>query len=116
MHDVGVVMSKARVTPSSKKAVEKRRSTQRTELRGLLILSRLVTTLLKSLTNKPKQIHIFGNSQTVIGTMDATDCVLDIWYRNRVDEICSAMELWQSMGVKVNGIEDWPGETNIADL
>ena len=79
-------------------------------------MSRLVTTLLKSLTIKPKQIHVFGDLQTVIGTMDTTDRILDIWYGNRVDEICATMELWQSMGFKVNPIEHWPTETNITDL
>ena len=116
VNEVRLIMSKARVTPTGKKAGEKKKSTPRTELRGLLILSRLITTFLKSMIHKPREIHIFGDSQTVIGTISSTDKVLDIWVGNRVDEICEAFGYWQEAGVKVNDIEHWPGVSNIADL
>ena len=116
VNEVRLVMSKARVTPTGKKAGEKKRSTPRTELRGLLITSRLISTFLKSVVHKPTEIHVFGDSQTVIGTIGSTDKVLDIWVGNRVDEICEAFGQWQDAGVKVHDIEHWPGATNIADL
>ena len=73
VHEVRFVMAKALVTPSGKKSGHKRRSTPRTELRGVLILSRLISTVLKGVSTPPKKIMIFGDSQTIIGTLGSTD-------------------------------------------
>ena len=115
-HEVRFVMAKARVTPTGKKAGSKRKSTPRTELRGVLILSRLVSTILRGVTTLPTRIMMFGDSQTIIGTLGSTDKVLDVWYGNRVDAICEAIEEWQQRGVIVDEVEHWPTQSNIADL
>ena len=115
-HDVRLLASKARVTPSSTKEGRLRDSTPRTELRGLLYLARLITGLLEGLPYKPASIFIGLDSECIISAMEAQDKVLEIWFANRVAEIQDHLDSWKRKGIEVEAIHHWPGLGNIADL
>ena len=115
-HEVRFVIAKARVTPTTSKAGQKRKSTPRTEMRGLLILARLVTTVVKAVSHLPKSVLLAGDSQTIISAMEASDRLLDVWYGNRVEECHEQMQIWENSGVIVEDMQHWPGDDNIADI
>ena len=85
-------------------------------MRALLIGSRLTRTVMNSVDQLPTSIQIVGDSQTIIGAMDAEDRVLDLWFGNRTDEVHEAMREWKDKGVLVHDLHHWPTSSNIADL
>ena len=64
--------------PTSKACVSpmKRFSTPRSELSGLLVLTRLVTAVLPGLVEKPEKISLFGDSECTISSMECDQHVL----------------------------------------
>ena len=64
-HTVRLLMSKARVTPSTPTV-----STPRTELRGLLLLARAITAILPGFGSLPRRISLFGDSQCTISAIE----------------------------------------------
>ena len=111
-----LIMGKARVTPSSKSDRRLRKSTPRTELRGLLILTRVVSCVLSSLMTLPARISLFGDSQCTISAVDCKDRALDTWFGNRVAEVHDRMGDWKEQQIKVDELHHWPGPKNIADI
>ena len=85
-------------------------------MRGLLLASRLTTAILPGLSELPISISLFGDSQCTISTMECDHRLLDTWFGNRVAEVLEHIETWRRMGILVNSLEHWPGDTNIADL
>jgi hypothetical protein len=61
VHQLRLIAGKSRVTPSGKNAG--RNSTPRSEMRGLLLASRLVTAVLPGLSELSVSISLFGDSQ-----------------------------------------------------
>ena len=86
-HLVRLLAGKARVTPTSSSQGRLRDSTPRVEMRGLLILTRLVDELLPGIQVPPTEIMLIGDSQCTIACMEADDRILDIWFANRVAEV-----------------------------
>ena len=111
--EVRLLAAKARVTPSGAGA---RMSTPRTEMRGLLLLSRLVTSMLPGLVDKPSVISLFGDSQCTIASVECQQHLLNVWFANRIAEIVEHQEAWRMMGIQVDPLHHWPGPRNIADL
>ena len=109
-------MGKARVTPSLKDVDKLRRSTPRTELRGLLLLCRMVTSSLYGLSEMPAQITLCGDSECTISAVECEDGVLQVWFSNRVAEVLEHMEAWRKKGIVVDKLQHWPGLSNIADI
>ena len=126
-HSVRLLMAKARVTPTSPKV-----SNPRTELRGLLMLARLITSFLPGFSKLPYRISLFGDSQCTIAPVEcdqeilevwfgnrvAVHCstILEVWFRNRVAEIRDHMHSWTQKQIQVDELHHWPGDSSIADL
>ena len=89
-HSVRLLVAKARVTPTSPTV-----STPRTELRGLLLLSRLITSILPGLSKPPSRISLFGDSQCTISAVECDQNILEVWFGNRVAEIRDHMQSWR---------------------
>ena len=116
-HVARLLAGKARVTPSAKKVDKLTKSTPRTELRGLVILTRLMTAALAGLSGElPKRITLNGDSECTIAAVECEDDVLKSWFANRVAEVLGHMEAWTKLGVKVDPLQHWPGIRNIADI
>jgi hypothetical protein len=116
-HAVTLLMAKTRVTPSAKGPELPRRSTPRTELRGLLILCRIVSACLTALKDDPPlRISLMGDSECTIAAVECEDGVLQTWFANRVAEILDHMASWEAAGVTVDPLHHWPGLRNIADI
>ena len=105
-------------TPSStsKGGSQLRKSTPRTELRGLLILCRLVTAVLPGLTKMPTRISLMGDSKCTISAVECDSKLLEVWFRNRVAEILDHMEDCRKQGAEVDELYHWPGDRNPADI
>merc|ERR1712101_106233 len=79
----------ARVTPTSSSQGRTRASTPRTEMRGLLMLTRLIDELLPGIQVPPAEIRLMGDSQCTIACVEADNRVLKSaifdspgqWYR-----------------------------------
>ena len=115
-HLVRLLAGKARVTPSSSSQARMRVSTPRVDMRGLLMLTRLVDELLLGVQVPPTKIMLMGDSQCTISCVEADNRILDAWFSNRVAEVQDRMESWNRKGIKVNDLYHWPGESNVADL
>merc|ERR1711888_553346 len=115
-HLVRLLAGKARVTPTSSTQGRARISTPRVEMRGLLMLTRLIDELLPGIQVPPAEIILMGDSQCTISCVEADNRVLDMWFANRAAEVQDRMETWRRKGMKVNDLFHWPGESNIADL
>ena len=113
-HEVRLVAGKARVTPSPSKTSKK--STPRTELRGLVILTRLISSVVHGLPTAPVRISLNGDSECTISAVESEDGVLETWFSNRVAEVLGHMEAWSQLGIQVDPLMHWPGLRNIADI
>ena len=114
-HKLTLLLGKARVTPS--KGLEKlRKSTPRTELRGLLLLVRMTAAALPALSLKPKRITLCGDSECTISAVECEEGVLQVWFSNRVAEIVETMDSWGKLGIEVDPLMHWPGLRNVADI
>ena len=91
-------------------------STPRTELRGLLLLTRLITSILPGFNKLPSRISLFGDSKCTISAVKCEQKILEVWFGNRVAEIRDHMTSWRSSRVQVDELHHWPGESNPADL
>ena len=86
-HLVRLLAGKARVTPSSSSQGRMRVSTPRVEMRGLLMLTRLVDELLPGVQVAPTEIMLMGDSLCTISCVEADNRILDAWFSNRVAEV-----------------------------
>ena len=114
-HRLTLLLGKARVTPS--KGLEKlRKSTPRTELRGLVLLVRMTAAALSALSLLPKRITLCGDSECTISAVECEQGVLQVWFSNRVAEIVETMDSWGKLGTEVDPLMHWPGLRNVADI
>ena len=116
VYEVKLLAGKARVTPTSKKNGRLRASTPRTEMRGLLMLSRLTDCVLPGFQVLPSSIYLAGDSQSTISCVEADHRVLETWYTNRVGEVVDNISKWEKKGITVFPLEHWPGDRNVADI
>ena len=115
-HLVHLLGAKARITPTSSSQGRLKDSTPRVEMRGLLMLARLIDTLLPGIQVPPAEVMLIGDSQCTIACVEADNRVLDVWFSNRVAEVQDRMESWRRKDIKVNDLYHWPGVSNVADL
>ena len=83
---------------------------------GLQLLAQLIKILLPRLRLAPAEIFLAGDSKCIIAMIEANDCLLDVWFTNRVAEVKDEMAAWQREEIHVNPLHHWPGLQNIADL
>ena len=114
-HRVRLVVGKARVTPLSKAAGNLRKSTPRTEMRGGVLVARLITAILDGLPYKPAEIFVALDSQCTISALEAKDKILGIWFTNRVSEINDHKDEWKRRSIVVHPVHHWPDD-HVADL
>ena len=96
-HSVRPLAGKARVMPL------KRNVTPCAELSGLLVLSRLLTSLSlwDRFPEKPSRVSFFGDSECTINSVEAEETVLEEWFDNRVrgsGEYGSMERVWHTSG------------------
>ena len=115
-HKCRLVMGKARVTPERKSEGDFKKSTPRSEMRGGQMLTRMITAILQGMVYRPKEIHLFMDSECIISTVEADDKLLGVWMTNRADEWIAHMQDWRKQGIVVPDIHHWPGISNPADL
>ena len=102
--------------PSAAKESKLKASTPRTELRGMLYLTRLITAVIEGFPYGVSSIFLATDSECTIAAIETQDRVLQVWFTNRVAEITDPMKSWERKKVEVKKIHHWPGLSNIADL
>ena len=108
-HFVRLVCGKARVTPVKGTTVP------RSELSGLLILSRLLKVVCNAMDTKPSEIYIAVDSECTISAMEKSGGVLAPYFASRVSEVASNLSDLAEESV-VHPIQHVPGALNPADL
>ena len=94
----------------------KRNTTPHSELSGLLVLSRLLSSLWDGFSKRPSRVSILGNSECTINSVEAEETVLKEWFDNCVSEIQENFDCWSEVGTQVDPLHHWPGTTNPADI
>ena len=105
-----LLAGKARVTPL------KRNTTPRSELSGLLALTRLLNSLWRGFPELPIRVSLMGDSECVTNAVEAEDVALNAWFDNRVTEIQENMKKWEQDGAIVDKLHHWPTASNPADI
>ena len=110
---VRMLAAKARVTSKSCKD-----STPRSELNGLVLLSRMTSAVLEGLVDIPHTITLAGDSTCTIAATSCVDNTLAPYFSNRVGEILDDhIVKWNDeFKISVEPIQYIPGEENPADL
>ena len=83
-----LIASKARVCPKAGQ------TTPRAELSGLVLLTRLVNNIVKSLDVSPCRITVIGDSTCTISSCEMNAASLNPYFANRVIEIIHSMQSW----------------------
>ena len=108
-YHVRLLTGKARVTPL------KGSTAPRSELSGLLILSRLLKVAVEALWEKPSSVTLTGDSQCTIAALQKSGGLLAPYFANRVSEIVRNLkEVLKT--VKVGDVLHLAGPLNPADL
>ena len=81
-----LIASKARVCPKAGQ------TTPRAELSGLVLLTRLVNNIVKSLDVSPCRITVIGDSTCTISSCEMNAASLNPYFANRVIEILHSMQ------------------------
>ena len=106
---VRILAAKARVTPA------KGLTPPRSELNGLVILSRLISACLEGLSRMPDRITIIGDSECTISSVESEEGVLAPYFARRCDEVEEHMNNWKKI-CEVDPLYHTPGGLNISDL
>ena len=77
-HIVRLLVGKAQVTPLSKAAGNLRKSTPRAEMRGGVLLARLVTAILNGIPYKPKEIFMALEAECTILALETQESSHDM--------------------------------------
>ena len=104
-HEVWLLARKARVTPSAAKELELKASTPRTELHGMLYLTRLITATIEGFPYKVRNIFLATDSECTIAAIETQDRVLQTWFANRVAKVVDHMKSWERKEVEVKKIK-----------
>ena len=112
--DVKLACSSSRVTPL------KRLTTPRAELNGAVMLSRLVSTLVKSYSlsdSLPSKVWLFGDSECTLASIEKTSGAFGEYFGNRIGEIHENQSKIEKFCKVGNDGEWWyvPSEDNAAD-
>ena len=106
---VKLICGKARVTPL------KGTTAPRSELSGLLILSRLLKVVVNALTDKPSQITIATDSQCSISALEKSGGILAPFFASRVSEAYSNLSEMPD-DILIHPVQHVPGDLNPADI
>ena len=106
---VKLICGKARVT------LLKGTTAPRSELSGLLILSRLLKVVVNALTDKPSQITIATDSRCSISALEKSGGILAPFFASRVSETYSNLSEMPDE-VLVHPVQHVPGDLNPADI
>ena len=87
-----ILVAKARVTPT------KGITAPRSELNGMVVMSRLISIVTKSMPEKPCRITMIGDSECTIAALENQTANLASYFANRIMEVEDKMKSW---GVKV---------------
>ena len=87
-HHVTLITAKTRVTPKSGM------SAPRSELQALVVGVRLASKVVEALTKRPARVTIMTDSQCSVAACDLNASSLQVFFRNRVLEIMTAMNDW----------------------
>ena len=109
-HTSALLAGKARVTPS------KGCRTPRSEVNGLVILSRLITAILDGPAYPVQRITMIGNSECTIAAYEYEEGILKPWISHRIREIQEHINAWPGKNIDVGPLFHTPGSLNIADL
>ena len=82
---------------------------------GLVMPAKATTSALKGLSELPKKIMMFGDSEGTISAME-TEGELNIWFGNRVAEVHEHIASWKCREIEVDQLYHWPGASNPADI
>ena len=104
-----ILAAKARVTPANGL------SPPRSELNGLLVLTRLVSACLDGLSRLPDRITLIGDSECTISSVESEEGILAPYFVRRCDEIEEHMNKWRE-NIVVDPLYHTPGGLNISDL
>ena len=107
-----LLIAKARVT------TVRGTTTPKSELSGLLIASRLLLTVLRSMPEKPSEVFIAGDSQCTIAALEKSGDQLGPYFCNRVSEILQNLDEAKNMvdGIQIHPVYHVAGIENPADL
>merc|ERR1712082_19421 len=108
-YQVRLLTGKARVTPL------KGSTAPRSELSGLLILSRLLKTVVEALWEKPSSATLAGDLQCTIAALEKSGGLLAPYFTNQVSEISRNLKE-VSETVQVGEVQHLAGPLNPADL
>ena len=92
--------AKARVTPVS--CI----TTPKSELNGLVVLARLMSTTMKCMPEKAKRITIIGDSECTISALDSTTASLAPYFANRICEVEDAFKSWGSLLLEMSAKDE----------
>ena len=110
---VRLLAARARVTSKACKD-----STPRSELNGLVLLSRVTSAVLEGMVDMPHTITLVGDSTCTIAATCCIDNTLAAYFSNRVMEVQDDhIEKWKdNLKIRVDPIQFIPGDQNPADI
>ena len=110
---VRLLAARARVTLKACKD-----STPRSELNGLLLLTRVTSAVLEGMVDMPHTITLAGDSTCTIAATCCVDNTLAAYFSNRVMEVHDDhINRWKSeLKIPVDLIQFIPGDQNPADI
>ena len=93
-----------------------RKSMPQSEMQGCVIVARLITSIIEGVPIKLASMFIALDSKCTISALEAQDCILEMWFTNRVAEVKDHLESWRRKGIQVYPVHHGPGVDNVADL
>ena len=77
-------------------------SIPRTELKGLLLLTRAITAIMPN--RLPSRVSLFGDSQCTIFVVECKQRTHEVWFGNQVTHIREHMHSWHTLGIVVDDL------------
>ena len=91
-------------------------TTPRSELNGLLILTRLIAAIVRAMPDKPSRIICCGDSECTIASVESMTALLAPYFASRVREVQDTRARWESEDrLNVDPLYHLPGHQNPAD-
>ena len=107
--EVRLVACKVRVVPT------KGLTTPRSELNGLLVMTRLLSAIIDAMNEKPARVICFGDSECTISSCECRTATLAPYFSNRVAEVLDTFTRFREQGIEVDPLYWIPGDQNPAD-
>ena len=101
---------------AAKAKISKTGKVPRSEMKGLLLLARLVTATLPGLVDKPTSFLPILDSRCTIQSVEAEAKTLKDFFNNRCEECDEHRRQWVAQGLEVEPLHHTASADNIADL